>query len=1149
MRCFIGKCAVALGVAAAAGIVSQPLHAASSWLSTVTTINDGKTETQMASSLPGSLYAGSQSAESIFNLTISLEENPSGDDLYPDDPGSSDDAQNRFEAKIEEFSDAVYQMTNGVHKIGKVTIFRNGAQADNVDVKWTENCLSSEGPRAHPSGFGVPGKRIWFCTNWPGSSTMDTPTGAGFTLAHEWGHYAYGVYDEYVGSQGCVGTNCPRDSSPWSSDTPSEPSIMNNQWRAAGSSGDRDYLEFSTEAVVPYSVQADGDDNTAHARVFAESGWKTLTRDSATDPRHSYLPARTQFTNLVAPPASTPIINDNESTARSELEIIWAGEQVVELMIDTSGSMSGTAINNARTAANLLVGQLTPGENAIGVGRFSSSSSQVFAITDIPDPDTGVRSSAQTAISVLTAGGGTDIEGAALSALAEVQAFQGGQRPSVVFLLTDGISSVTVANVVNQYVAARVPLITFGFGSNVDATLLQNLADGTGGQYFYSPTSLQEIQQAFLAANAAFSSNSVVTSSSASMAASTTEVRPIHLDSTLDTASINVSYGLAESDISLRLLDSSGSDTGNTFICNSSSEVSCDMQVDVPANGAGIYGVEITNNTGAEKDVSILVSATPNGFDGYHMALATGNTSYPEDLTLRATVAKGPTLSGLSVTAIVTRPDSSTFDLVLHDDGNNADLVADDGTYSADVPYDNNGIYTAVVTASNENGQARTAYDGIAVTVKEDGTEADSVSRTIPEAFTRVSVVTMSVAQFSSDDHSDDPSAPSACTSITDDNLDTAGLIDSSGDVDCFLFQPTSTGSQIVVRATDLRRDMLPVMRIFDAAGTTELMVVDLATSSNADSGVIALIPSSTLDAAGHVVTIEHASATAASGGYAVSVGAEIASDNPVINPPTPPPSNVTCNGLAATIVGTSGDDVLEGTSGDDVIVALGGNDAVYGKGGDDTICGHAGDDLLYGGRGEDTIYGGDGNDMLAGSYDEDYLSGGNGDDRLIGSYNDDRLVGGKGNDRLYGNAGHDILQGGPGDDIIVGSYGADIIQGGDGDDIISADSNNDVVRSGAGRDVVDGGSGHDRLYGGADDDELHGGTGYDQLVGGPGSDTCAAQSLQSLLSFNLLDSAIAEDAHLFADGSDEEPQGFLELPPLHPTKESATSCETETGY
>ena len=123
-----------------------------------------------------------------------------------------------------------------------------------------------------------------------------------------------------------------------------------------------------------------------------------------------------------------------------------------------------------------------------------------------------------------------------------------------------------------------------------------------------------------------------------------------------------------------------------------------------------------------------------------------------------------------------------------------------------------------------------------------------------------------------------------------------------------------------------------------------------------------------------------------------MALGAQTGAQTPA---PTPPPP--TCNGLAATIVGTEGRDPAEGTkpyqpltgtSGRDVIVALGGDDGVYGGAGNDVICGGPGKDLLDGGAGKDTLLGQAGSDLLNGD-------GGNRAD----APGKDRCEGGKGHD------------------------------------------------------------------------------------------------------------------------------------------------------
>ena len=355
------------GTAAWAVTVSSGLSAGDHWLSGVRSESALAPSTFMPATRARSTGAAtlmSTSSTAVFDITISLDSDPQGDDVYPDDSGTDDDDQNAYEERIEGFARAVYESTNGAHKIGKVTIFRNRDFRSTADVRWDENCPEDEGPRAHPSGFKKPGKYLWMCTNWPGApSLMPTAKGSGYTLAHEWGHYAYGLYDEYA-SGTCDSTTW--EGSPCSTDTVADPSIMYDQWTAARTPGDARYLEFSTQNIEPYKSTSTG--TNAQKRVFGKSGWETLTQDPKSDPKFSWLPSRTQYTGLTAPSAPNWIVanNDPDSVVLSELDIRWAGEPVLDLSIDVSGSMGGTPLGNAKTGANLLIDQIRSG-SAIGV--------------------------------------------------------------------------------------------------------------------------------------------------------------------------------------------------------------------------------------------------------------------------------------------------------------------------------------------------------------------------------------------------------------------------------------------------------------------------------------------------------------------------------------------------------------------------------------------------------------------------------------------------------------------------------------------------------------------------------------------------------------------------------------------------------------
>jgi Ca2+-binding RTX toxin-like protein len=221
---------------------------------------------------------------------------------------------------------------------------------------------------------------------------------------------------------------------------------------------------------------------------------------------------------------------------------------------------------------------------------------------------------------------------------------------------------------------------------------------------------------------------------------------------------------------------------------------------------------------------------------------------------------------------------------------------------------------------------------------------------------------------------------------------------------------------------------------------------------------------------------------------------------------PAPEEEDPRCRGRLATIVGTSGDDVLHGTPSRDVI---------WGGEGDDTIHGSLGNDLLCGGPGADVVHGGRGNDVV---------DGGAGDgDQVIGDLGDDKVLGGNGDgDEAAGSLGIDTVSGGPGDfDYVHGDYGYDRMDGGPGKgDIASFATDVGAGRDGGGVKVNLAkhrarGDGHDRLYrfedlegsafddilvgnrrantidGGAGDDVIRGGGGKDELLGGQGSDRC----------------------------------------------------------
>lgn len=887
------------GVALALTMGAVPsAQAAEHWMSGVRVLSPGGTSAVFAAGAPVSADAGT----TVFDITISLDTDPQGDDDASVDDGANDADQRAYEDRIKQLANALYQMTNGKHKLGKVTIYRDSELMNLVDIQWFDDC-GTVGPRARISGFGKPGQHIRQCNTWDGFD-MSAPEPSGFTMAHEFGHYIYGVFDEYAQEQ-CDAANIAAGtcfpSIPRGTDTATIPSIMNSQWVAAGFGNGGyagpagDFLEFSTPNLAPYTAGNAG--STAHKRVFGESIWTTLTRSAATDPKFDWMATRSHFSDLVAPVGPDFIVRDDIATAQSELDIRWVGTQVAELMIDVSGSMRGSAITNARTAANLLIDQLPEGEAAIGVGSFASSARQLFPITSIPDPDTGVRDGAKVTVNALSASGSTAMYDGLMLALDEVRNFTSvpGQSASgVVYLLSDGgdnASSFTPAQVIAAYQAEGVAIVSLGYGSGAPTSVLTSLANSTGGQFFQSPTTLPEVQSVFVSANAAFSSTMLVTNSVVTADASATTTIPLAVDSSMASLGVNLTYSGVSNSITFRLLTPSGAASQIDPVCTGTS---CTFTLDEAALssiGTGTFEIEMENGTGSAIPVTVLATSRPSDAEFYTVQSGFRNgptTSYPAPMVLEAAVNKGGVgLTGLAVTARVTGPGyAETLDLL--DDGQNDDARADDGIYSVSLPYSANGVYSATVTASNAGGLAQTTEVGTdGIQWPGTGAAPEFVPVAITENFSRAGTTSSSAAGVLGDDHEDDP-AGGACTAITDDNTDTVGRIDRAGDVDCFTFVPSSPDEPLSVRATGLSGGMDPVITVYNSTGTTELASFTLADTENSDSGLVAIVAASALDAAGHVITVTHADDAAETGNYAASVGPALTSDSevtPVVNP------------------------------------------------------------------------------------------------------------------------------------------------------------------------------------------------------------------------------------------------------------------------
>jgi Ca-activated chloride channel family protein len=177
----------------------------------------------------------------------------------------------------------------------------------------------------------------------------------------------------------------------------------------------------------------------------------------------------------------------------------------VILVLDTSGSMEGEKIAQARNALKFVLDHLNAGD------RFNiiSFNSAIKSYSDRLHPVSEAANGKQF-VDQLAAQGSTDINRALLEALASVDAERPTTlmvAPATIIFLTDGLptSGVTEpAQIVANFKAAtrkNVRLFTFGVGDDVNAILLDQLAQENRGvsAYVRPGQSIDEEVSAFYA--------------------------------------------------------------------------------------------------------------------------------------------------------------------------------------------------------------------------------------------------------------------------------------------------------------------------------------------------------------------------------------------------------------------------------------------------------------------------------------------------------------------------------------------------------------------------------------------------------------------------------------------------------------------------
>ncbi|OUD15341.1 vWA domain-containing protein [Thioflexithrix psekupsensis] len=653
-----------------------------------------------------------------------------------------------IEDNILHFADGVYEASNGAQKLGRVTIYTDGGYADNTDILWVLKCH----PNAHVAGRGNKGSRVEHCDTFQQDNDLLIKTRiGGYTLLHEWGHFFYGLMDEYQGS----GTACDAESptSPCDSDVPVDKSAMHQTDNAVNVENNSlvapIWLNFSTALNFDPSGG-----KTAQAHVYGKSGWDTLLSDPSTDRKNIGRAFYPELAAVKPEPGRLPTVElgTEEATqkARSDLKIEWkqgatqaertqlratrdghetqANDEVFlvrQFVIDTSAAMSIKDLEAIKATLQSLVSRAESDE-VIGIVTFSDTPNVLV-------PPTRVSSAQQRQhlidqIKTIKQEPKATALGNALDrAQMDLLAGQFSDEANwLVYLFASGKNTTGLSpeSVTRSYRDEGILLMSFITEKNVNSEL-DELSRATGGGY-WTIEDTNRLAELIAEAEAEASPEVVTTVAMGYKEITGQDAFSFFLDNTLSTAEITVSYFGSSAMVTSQLIapdgsvieipedqcevadieaEEEGQDADNYYYCW--------FDVALPMEGAWQLQVNSDNPVGVE----YYVDGLPKDNSNTYFAIVT--TSDDEEyVTPGSTVTLHAKLSGklpiteLPLTAVM-EGEYGEKTVSFRDDGVAPDHKANDGEYVAVIDAIEAGYHFITVNFDNSAGTAKYSNHGV----------------------------------------------------------------------------------------------------------------------------------------------------------------------------------------------------------------------------------------------------------------------------------------------------------------------------------------------------------------------------------------------------------------------------------------------------
>lgn len=588
-----------------------------------------------------------------------------------------------WRASFERASALLFDATDGQHQFGDIYVCNDSSGGRNADA-WL---LDPDGrSSSNLDGLG---------TETAHMTLYGDERFKPFIVIHEFGHYGYGVYDEYTGTAGtaeCIGG------------TVSDACIMETGW----TDGDRFGNAATGGGLVTGRVSEfcvagnhDPDGDSYQDSINGVSCWQTMVAT------HPGLVAPVGTPTAGAPAGATPIN-----------WVLLAPEQRFVLVVDRSGSMAGSKIAEARFGADWWADNAHI-DDRLGVVSFADAAVVDFALGPITsDAD---RTAAQGAIAGIAAGGQTSIGGGLRAALNEI--LGAGQRAAtqVAVLLTDGLHNVgeDPSTVLPDLIANGVRVYTIGIGPGVNTTLLQGIASQTGGTFYRIDPSLSVGDQQFRIrtvlmeiSGVARDNGGVVTTQPEMVPEGGQATTTVWVESGTEVATFGVTWRQGATPQLLELVSPAGELFSVASVPPNARLIMGErpylaFQIDRPEPGEWSASIAPAQAS-AGSEVQFFVHGQNPRIDGALYAPA--RRFSPGDIVpLHLQVYFDQPITGIDVSGIARLPDGAIVPLRFDDTGDLllGDAVADDGLYGAlfDETHGAPGTYTFEVDVTTDSAR------------------------------------------------------------------------------------------------------------------------------------------------------------------------------------------------------------------------------------------------------------------------------------------------------------------------------------------------------------------------------------------------------------------------------------------------------------